>query len=127
MRLIPKNIETTIINCLPKEMTEAIYVFGSYGTDKYKEGNSDIDIAWFTTHKLDLTEVMMYQDILQSALDIKVDLKNPTKAYPVYLLSEIYSGTVVGKPSIKFKNEFFSFYLNNKDFIDLTRRCMWRD
>ncbi|MGL6105524.1 nucleotidyltransferase domain-containing protein [Romboutsia sp.] len=126
MRSVSKQIKDTIINCLPKEITEAIYVFGSYGTDNYKDGISDIDIAWFTKIKLDLTEIMMYKDLLEKALNIEVDLKNPTDSYPIYLLSEIYSGIIINEPSIEFKNKFFSFYLDNKDFIDLTRRCMWR-
>ena len=35
-------------------MTDAVYIFGSYGTKYYDSENSDIDIAWFTNKEIDL-------------------------------------------------------------------------
>lgn len=33
-------------------MTDAVYIFGSYGTKYYDSENSDIDIAWFTNKEI---------------------------------------------------------------------------
>ncbi|MEG1411144.1 MAG: hypothetical protein RSD36_15010 [Terrisporobacter sp.] len=51
MRNIPENIKNLIINVLNCKSTDAIYIFGSYGTKYYLDGESNIDIAWFTNKK----------------------------------------------------------------------------
>ena len=47
MRQIDEKIKELIISILNCQETDAIYIFGSYGT-KYFTEDSDIDIAWFT-------------------------------------------------------------------------------
>ena len=53
LRKIDDSIKKIIISVLNCQETDAIYIFGSYGT-KYFTEESDIDIAWFTNSHIDL-------------------------------------------------------------------------
>ena len=53
LRKIDDSIKKIIISVLNCQETDAIYIFGSYGT-KYFTEESDIDIAWFTSSHIDL-------------------------------------------------------------------------
>lgn len=65
MRNLEDRIKKLIIAVLNCNITDAIYVFGSYGTEYYEEGVSDIDIAWFTSKKIDLVKRSKFRDILE--------------------------------------------------------------
>lgn len=41
-----EEIEKIILATIPKDKTEAIYIFGSYNTEFFDD-DSDIDIGWF--------------------------------------------------------------------------------
>ncbi|MGL5676164.1 MAG: nucleotidyltransferase domain-containing protein [Cellulosilyticaceae bacterium] len=48
-----QSVEEIILETLPRELTEAIYLFGSYGTPYFDEATSDIDIGWYTNNEID--------------------------------------------------------------------------
>ena len=69
MRKIPQEISRIIIDTLPKDITDAIYIFGSYATEFFDEENSDIDIAWFTNKPVDYSTLSSYEfDLCVSSL-----------------------------------------------------------
>ena len=68
MRQIDEKIKELIISILNCQETDAIYIFGSYGT-KYFTEDSDIDIAWIPTKKVPITELAIktqYKNYLDS-------------------------------------------------------------
>ena len=54
VRNIDDKIKKIILAVLKCNVTDAVYIFGSYGTKYYDSENSDIDIAWFTNKEIDL-------------------------------------------------------------------------
>lgn len=120
MRTIPQNIKNLIINILNCKSTDAIYIFGSYGTEFYIEGESDIDIAWFTNKKIDLVMRSKYELLLEELLKINVDLVIVDKSSSKYLLYNIFEfGECIFEFGEEFANWFDSFY--DETLID--REC----
>lgn len=103
-----KSVEDIIIETLPEEMTEAIYLFGSYGTQYFDEASSDIDIGWFTNTEMDWFEAMAYRDQLEEKLGREVDLLvNEKKRFNITY--NILSGKPIGKMSDEFCEWFDEF------------------
>lgn len=101
-------IEDIIINTLPKNITEAIYIFGSFGTEYFDEDTSDIDIGWFTTQSIDWFDAMEYRDILEDKLQREVDLV-VNERDNFNLTYNILSGTPIGNLSDEFLEWFDIF------------------
>ncbi len=117
MRKIDKTIKKKIINLLNWNATEAIYIFGSYGTEYYEEDASDIDIAWFTNKKIDLVTRMKFKNILEEVLDIEVDLVVVDENSTEYLLFNIFeTGECIFIGSEEFEKWFDYFY--DKTYLD---------
>ncbi len=117
MRKIDKTIKKKIINLLNCNATEAIYIFGSYGTEYYEEDASDIDIAWFTNKKIDLVTRMKFKNILEEVLDIEVDLVVVDENSTEYLLFNIFeTGECIFIGSEEFEKWFDYFY--DKTYLD---------
>ena len=90
MRKIDESIKQIIISVLNCQETDAIYIFGSYGT-KYFTEESDIDIAWFTNSHIDLVVV--------------------NKDCSPYLLCNIFEfGEIIFEYGDNFSNWFDKFY-----------------
>ena len=106
MRKIPQEISRIIIDTLPKEMTDAIYIFGSYATEFFDEENSDIDIAWFTNKPVDYSTLSSYEFDLCELLGREVDLIIPDKNN-IYFLVEVLSS-----PPIYIGNDNFTDWLD---------------
>ncbi|MGL5329021.1 MAG: nucleotidyltransferase domain-containing protein [Peptostreptococcaceae bacterium] len=120
MRTIPQNIKNLIINVLNCTSTDAIYIFGSYGTKYYIDGDSDIDIAWFTNKKIDLIMRTKYELLLEELLKINVDLVVVDKSSSKYLLYNIFEfGECIFEYGEEFSNWFDAFY--DETLID--REC----
>lgn len=127
MRIVPKGVRDVIVDILPKDITDAIYVFGSYGTEYYQDGHSDIDIGWFVNYDIDWFEAMDYKDILEDKLNMKVDLILAQRKNTPITIS-ILEGEYIGEISDDFSKWFDDFYDDNYDdivFMDryLKERC----
>ena len=106
-----------IIGLLNCNITDAIYIFGSYGTKFYEEGISDIDIAWFTSKNIDLVTRTKFKNVLEEVLKIKVDLVVVDKNSTEYLLYNIFeTGECIFVGSSKFDEWFAKFY--DKTYLD---------
>lgn len=100
-----------IIETLPREFTDAIYVFGSYRTEDFNINTSDIDIAWFTSYEdevLRFEKFIDYEKTLTKLLGIKVDLVDPeiSTKLNLYLITSILSFPPISETSEKFDEWF---------------------
>ncbi|MGL6106697.1 nucleotidyltransferase domain-containing protein [Romboutsia sp.] len=120
-RNIPENVKETILNTLPMDKTEAVYIYGSYGTPRFSK-SSDIDIAWYPKEKISIMLRSKYQMELRKKLDIEVDLKVVKDDYSVKMEYEILSGDCIYFTE-DFREYFYEFQLYNKDMIDIIKRC----
>ena len=92
-------------------MTDAVYIFGSYGTKYYDSENSDIDIAWFTNSPIDLVLRGKFERFLEKVLGLKVDLVVVNKDSSPYLLCNIFEyGEIIFEYGENFSNWFDKFY-----------------
>ena len=107
-----KYIKKIILNILPKDVTEAIYIFGSYGTEFFDEENSDIDIAWFVNKKISYEELSSYEFELCEELGKEVDLVIPQKDN-IYFLKEVLSR----EPLIINSDEFIEWLDRFNDWV----------
>ena len=110
MRQIDEKIKELIISILNCQETDAIYIFGSYGT-KYFTEDSDIDIAWFTNSPIDLVLRGKFERFLEKVLGLKVDLVVVNKDSSPYLLCNIFEyGEIIFEYGENFSNWFDKFY-----------------
>ena len=100
------------MNILPKDVTEAIYIFGSYGTEFFDEENSDIDIAWFVNKNISYEELSSYEFELCEELGKEVDLVIPQKDN-IYFLKEVLSR----EPLIINSDEFVEWLDRFNDWV----------
>ena len=107
-----KDIKKIILNILPKDVTEAIYIFGSYGTEFFDKENSDIDIAWFVNKKISYEELSSYEFELCEELGKEVDLVIPQKDN-IYFLKEVLSR----EPLIINSDEFVEWLDRFNDWV----------
>ena len=107
-----KDIKKIILNILPKDVTEAIYIFGSYGTEFFDEENSDIDIAWFVNKNISYEELSSYEFELCEELEKEVDLVIPQKDN-IYFLKEVLSR----EPLIINSDEFVEWLDRFNDWV----------
>ena len=89
LRKIDDSIKKIIISVLNCQETDAIYIFGSYGT-KYFTEESDIDIAWFTNSHIDLVTRGKFERFLEDVLNMPVDLVVVNRDSSPYLLCNIF-------------------------------------
>lgn len=127
MSKIPKDISEIIINTLPKEFTDAIYIFGSYGTEYFDEDSSDIDIAWFTNKDVKYDTLSSLEFDLCELLGREVDLVIPDKNN-IYFLNEVLSNPpiYVGNDNfIEWLDKFNDWMLDEYKFIHnvILKRC----
>lgn len=118
------SIEKIILETLPKEITEAIYLFGSYGTPYFDEATSDIDIGWYTNMPMDWFEAMEYRDKLEEKLGREVDLLINEKD-KFALTYNILSGKPIGDLSEDFCewfDRFTSFAVDELKYLETFRR-----
>ena len=117
MRNIGEKIKRMIIGLLNCNITDAIYIFGSYGTKFYEEGISDIDIAWFTSKNIDLVTRTKFKNLLEEVLGINVDLVLVDKNSTEYLLYNIFeTGECIFVGSEEFEEWFAKFY--DRTYLD---------
>ncbi len=110
MRKIDESIKQIIISVLNCQETDAIYIFGSYGT-KYFTEESDIDIAWFTNSHIDLVTRGKFERFLEYVLKMPVDLVVVNKDSSPYLLCNIFEfGEIIFEYGENFSNWFDKFY-----------------
>lgn len=107
-----RDIKKIILNILPKDVTEAIYIFGSYGTEFFDEENSDIDIAWFVNKNISYEELSSYEFELCEELGKEVDLVIPQKDN-IYFLKEVLSR----EPLIINSDEFVEWLDRFNDWV----------
>ena len=107
-----KDIKKIILNILPKDVTEAIYIFGSYGTEFFDKENSDIDIAWFVNKNISYEELSSYEFELCEELGKEVDLVIPQKDN-IYFLKEVLSR----EPLIINSDEFVEWLDRFNDWV----------
>lgn len=89
----PEELIEIIKSVLPLDKTDAIYVFGSFGTELFDE-DSDIDIGWFVSTKLDLIEPYNLEDKLSKVLKRPVDLVVVEEWVPNLLTSQIIKSKI---------------------------------
>lgn len=108
-----------ILNVLPKDITDAIYLFGSCTTEYFVEDSSDIDIGWFTNESVDWLDLEYYKEELENKLGIDVDLVN-NEYSKIGLTVNILSGKLISNTTDKFDNwldRFNEFYKNEVSFL----------
>lgn len=111
MRNIDDKIKKIILAVLKCNVTDAVYIFGSYGTKYYDSENSDIDIAWFTNQEIDLITRIKVEQILEDFLEMKVDLVVVNKNSVEHLLYNIFeTGECIFVGSDEFAKWFDYFY-----------------
>ncbi|MGG7151289.1 nucleotidyltransferase family protein [Clostridium neonatale] len=98
-----EEVEKIIIETLPKEKTDAIYIFGSYNTEFFDE-DSDIDIGWFCKDVTDEERVILEYE-LEKKIGIEIDLVFPNKE-KILFLNEVLAGKPIGGLSEDFCNWF---------------------
>ena len=77
MFLEKEKIEKIILETLPQDKTEAIYIFGSYNTQFFHD-DSDIDIGWFCNDVSEEERVLLEYE-LEQKIGREVDLVFPNK------------------------------------------------
>lgn len=105
-----EKIEKIILETLPQDKTEGIYIFGSYNS-KFFDDDSDIDIGWFCHGITDEERVLLEYD-LEQKIGREIDLVIPDKNR-ILLLNEILSGKPIGILS----DEFCKWFDKNIDEI----------
>ena len=123
-------IETQISEILTKyDFISNILLFGSYAAGK-NSYLSDIDIAIHTTKELELLELGSLISLLESTLDIKVDLvilnelykKSPLLAYNIYQSHKIIS--IRDKKRYReFKSNALHYYMDFKPVLEAQNRA----
>lgn len=88
-----KEVEEIILQTLPKDKTEAIYIFGSYNTEFFDD-DSDIDIGWFCHDVTDEERVLLEYE-LEQKINRDIDLVFPDKKRTLFL-NEVLSGKPIG-------------------------------
>lgn len=124
MAVDKEQIKQVIIDTLPKDITDAIYIFGSFGTEYFDENSSDIDIGWFTNQNIDWFDAMDYREILEEKLGREVDLLINEKDN-FNLTYNILSGTSIGQMSddfLEWFDRFCSFAIDELRYIESFRR-----
>jgi predicted nucleotidyltransferase len=84
-----KLISEKLIDLIPKEKVDAMYLFGSYSNGTFTE-DSDIDLAIFSDN-ISYLELVDLEDKISERLGKEVDLVLPEKT-DVLLLREILQG-----------------------------------
>ena len=111
MRNIDDKIKKIILAVLNCNVTDAVYIFGSYGTKYYDSENSDIDIAWFTNSHIDLVTRGKFERFLEDVLNMPVDLVVVNRDSSPYLLCNIFEfGEIIFEYGENFSNWFDKFY-----------------
>ena len=105
-----EKIEKIILETLPQDKTEGIYIFGSYNTEFFDE-DSDIDIGWFCKNVTDEQRVLLEYE-LEQKIGREVDLVIPNKNRRLFL-NEVLAGRPIGKLS----EEFCEWFDRNIDEI----------
>lgn len=108
----------TILETLPKDKTDAIYIFGSFNTEFFDE-DSDIDIGWFC-HDIDWGETIDFEEKLEKLLGRKVDLVMPDKDKRL-ILHEILCGFPIGPMSDSFCIWFDEIITELQDFCETVK------
>ena len=94
-----EEVERIIIETLPKDKTDAIYIFGSYNTEFFDE-DSDIDIGWFCRDVTDEERVLLEYE-LEKKIGREIDLVFPNKE-KILFLNEVLAGKPIGELSEDF-------------------------
>ncbi|MDU4478955.1 MULTISPECIES: nucleotidyltransferase family protein [Clostridium] len=105
-----EKIEKIILETLPQDKTEAIYIFGSYNTQFFHD-DSDIDIGWFCNNVSEEERVLLEYE-LEQKIGREVDLVFPNKN-KILILNEILAGKPIGRLS----KHFCQWFDNNIDEI----------
>ena len=105
-----ERIEQIILETLPQDKTEGIYIFGSYNTNFFDD-DSDIDIGWFCHNITDEERVLLEYD-LEQKIGREIDLVIPDKN-KILFLNEVLSGKPIGTLS----EEFCEWFDKNIDEI----------
>lgn len=115
-RSVPNDIKDKILNVLVNENIMAIFIYGSYGTEKQKE-SSDLDVALLTYNKLSLVDLTKLRLKLEKELDIIVDLKQINNSNMIMKLNML-SGELLYS-SKDYIDYIANFYHENCDMIDI--------
>ena len=105
-----ERIEQIILETLPQDKTEGIYIFGSYNTNFFDD-DLDIDIGWFCHNITDEERVLLEYD-LEQKIGREIDLVIPDKN-KILFLNEVLSGKPIGRLS----EEFCEWFDKNIDEI----------
>ncbi|WP_294372378.1 nucleotidyltransferase domain-containing protein [uncultured Clostridium sp.] len=105
-----EKIEKIILETLPQDKTEGIYIFGSYNS-RFFDDDSDIDIGWFC-HDISDEERTLLEYDLEQKIGREVDLVIPDKNR-ILFLNEVLSGKPIGILS----DEFCEWFDQNIDEI----------
>ena len=68
-----EEIKTAVVECLPKDFIEKVYLFGSYARGEANE-NSDVDLHIYTKNHCSLMEIGLFRLDLVEKLGVEVDI-----------------------------------------------------
>ncbi|MGL4949961.1 MAG: nucleotidyltransferase family protein [Anaeroplasmataceae bacterium] len=94
----------TIVDILKKNDIKLCYLFGSYGTEDYKVGESDIDIAIVTDK--DYLTISGIADELETITRLKIDLVRLDKIHLIIQLIIANEGIILIDTCKEYKEEF---------------------
>ena len=109
-----EELTKVILKILPKDKTDAIYVFGSYDTEFFDE-DSDIDIGWFS-HNTSYSDYTLLEELLAEALEREVDLVDAWDT-KILIKNEILAGQHLGAGIGYMSAKFCDWFDNNIDDI----------
>lgn len=121
------DVKKIILDTLPIDITDAIYIFGSYETEYFDEECSDVDIAWFVNKELAYEELVSYEFELCEKLGIEVDLVIPEKSN-IYFIKEVLGREpliINSQEFIEWLDRFNDWILLESDFLQnvIDERC----
>lgn len=109
-----EELSKIILDILPKDKTDAIYVFGSYDTEFFDE-DSDIDIGWFS-HATSYSDYTLLQEQLEEAINRKIDLVDAWDT-KILIKNEILAGRHIGAEIGYMSDKFCDWFDDNIDEI----------
>ncbi len=71
--LTVEEIKSAVVECLPKDFIDKVYLFGSYARGEADE-NSDVDLHIFTKNHCSLMKIGLFRLDLVEKLGVEVDV-----------------------------------------------------
>ena len=95
---------------ISKYPTDAIFVFGSYGTEFFDKESSDIDVAWFTSKEVFIDYIEYLQIELSKHLGVQVNIVDGFRLNDKLLVEVLKGNLITENVSERFSDFLDDFY-----------------